>query len=78
MHAFVLALFEKCNEVIEEVSSIHEKGWLHDKGAAWFRDEMTAGQIMEHQGPYRIKFYDNVIERAEQVSGNLICFEYEY
>lgn len=72
MHAFVLALFEKCNDVIEGASGAHGKDWLHSNGAAWFRDMMTADQAIESQGPYRMKFYDDVIARAKDVGGNLL------
>lgn len=73
MNAFMFALLEKCEKVI--VAAMLGQGdspeirlaWLRNEGAAWFREMMTEGQTVRAQGDYRVKFYEDVVNRAQQV-----------
>ncbi|KAF5366321.1 hypothetical protein D9757_012918 [Collybiopsis confluens] len=69
VEAFMIALFEKCNEVIKRAVGDHPgENWLEtSKAAIWFREKMTEGQSFGSQGAYRIQFYDDVIKNANKI-----------
>ncbi|KAF5371032.1 hypothetical protein D9757_010301 [Collybiopsis confluens] len=68
VEAFMIALFEKCNEVIKRVLGDHPgESWLETQAAMWFRGKMTEGQSFGSQGAYRIQFYDDVIKNANKI-----------
>ncbi|KAF5371045.1 hypothetical protein D9757_010297 [Collybiopsis confluens] len=68
VEAFMIALFEKCNEVIKRVLGDHPgENWLETQAAMWFRGKMTEGQSFGSQGAYRIQFYDDVIKNANKI-----------
>ncbi|KAF9069518.1 hypothetical protein BDP27DRAFT_1519622 [Rhodocollybia butyracea] len=67
MIAFMYALFKKCGDVVKEATMLNSQTWLRDEGATWFREKMTEGQTTRSQGAYRVKFYDDVVDHAQNI-----------
>ncbi|KAI0069211.1 hypothetical protein BV25DRAFT_1910906 [Artomyces pyxidatus] len=59
----------------QRLQDIDTSGDAHEspvQRALRFRDLMAEGQAFGHQGPYRVRFYNDVVEAAEQAIDRLI------